>query len=60
MMKLAAVDPLTALIMGGTDNPLPDPAYVTAINNAYIQPRFPELCRKACSRPSSSGRLPAP
>ncbi|OOK71558.1 PE family protein [Mycobacterium kansasii] len=41
MMKLAAVDPLTALIMGGTDNPLPDPAYVTAINNAYIQPRFP-------------------
>ncbi|KZS58985.1 PE family protein [Mycobacterium ostraviense] len=41
MMKLASVDPLTALIMGGTDNPLPDPAYVTAINNAYIQPRFP-------------------
>lgn len=38
---VTSADPITALIMGGTDNPLPDPAYVAAINNAYIQPRFP-------------------
>lgn len=38
---VASADPITALIMGGTDNPLPDPAYVAAINSAYIQPRFP-------------------
>ncbi|MDP7701879.1 PE-PPE domain-containing protein [Mycobacterium sp. TY815] len=38
---IAAADPLTALIMGGTDNPLPLPEYVAAINDAYIQPRFP-------------------
>ncbi len=41
MVKFASADPLTALIMGGTDNPQPDPAYVTTINNAYIQPLFP-------------------
>jgi len=28
----------TAFIMGGTLNPQPDPSYVTAINDAYIQP----------------------
>lgn len=37
----AGADPLVALIMGGTDNPQPIPEYVTAINDAYIQPRFP-------------------
>lgn len=37
----AGADPLVALIMGGTDNPLPIPEYVAAINDAYIQPRFP-------------------
>ena len=40
MMKLAAGDPLIALIMGGTNNPQPDPIYVNNINNHYIQPLF--------------------
>ena len=31
-------DPLYALIMGGTDNPTPDPQYVTNIFKSYIQP----------------------
>ncbi|MGB9302146.1 MAG: PE-PPE domain-containing protein [Mycobacterium sp.] len=31
----------TALIMGGTNNPLPDPEYVTDIYNKYVQPLFP-------------------
>ncbi|WP_231513353.1 PE family protein [Mycobacterium paragordonae] len=39
--QTASVDPLTALIMGGNDNPQPIPEYVAAINEAYIQPRFP-------------------
>ncbi len=38
--KLASADPITALIMGGTGNPQPDPAYVSAVNNAYIQRLF--------------------
>ncbi|MCV7122045.1 PE family protein [Mycobacterium lacus] len=33
-------DPVVALIMGGTNNPLPDPEYVTTINSKYIQPLF--------------------
>lgn len=41
LVEAALADPLTALIMGGTDNPQPTPDYVAAINNAYIQPRFP-------------------
>jgi hypothetical protein len=41
MAKAASTDPLIALIMGGTGNPQPNPAYVTSANNAYIQPRFP-------------------
>lgn len=39
--QLAAESPITALIMGGTNNPLPDPEYVTDINNAFIQTLFP-------------------
>lgn len=39
--KAASADPLIALIMGGTGDPQPDPAYVTSIFNSYIQPRFP-------------------
>ncbi len=31
----------TALIMGGTGNPQPDPGYVAAINQLYIAPRYP-------------------
>ncbi len=38
VVKLAAGDPLFALIMGGTNNPQPDPIYVNNINNRYIQP----------------------
>lgn len=39
--QLAAESPITALIMGGTNNPLPDPEYVTDINKAFIQTLFP-------------------
>ncbi|OSC42036.1 PE family protein [Mycobacterium decipiens] len=41
LAKLAAAGQVTALIMGGTGNPLPLPGYVTDINNAYIQTLFP-------------------
>lgn len=41
LVTSVSADPLTALIMGGTDNPQPVPEYVAAINDAYIQPRFP-------------------
>ncbi|OBK53257.1 PE-PPE domain-containing protein [Mycobacterium sp. 1081908.1] len=34
-------DPLFALIMGGTNNPQPDPKYVTSVFNSYIKPAFP-------------------
>jgi hypothetical protein len=27
--------------MGGTGNPQPDPGYVTAVNNLYVQPKYP-------------------
>jgi hypothetical protein len=30
-----------ALIMGGTFNPLPDPAYIASVNTSYIQHLFP-------------------
>ena len=41
MVKLASGDPLYALIMGGTNNPDPDPIYLNNIYNSYIQPVFP-------------------
>ena len=31
----------TALIMGGTGNPQPDPAYVASVDNLFIAPKFP-------------------
>ncbi|MCV7099585.1 PE family protein [Mycobacterium palustre] len=37
----ASGDPLYALIMGGTNNPLPDPIYLNSVFNSYILPRFP-------------------
>ncbi|OBG99749.1 PE family protein [Mycobacterium sp. E2699] len=37
-VQLAAGDPMYALIMGGTNNPMPDPKYVTSVFNAYIKP----------------------
>ncbi|SOJ52783.1 PE family protein PE3 [Mycobacterium simulans] len=33
-------DPIVALIMGGTNNPLPSAEYVTDINKRFIQPLF--------------------
>ncbi|ORW95356.1 PE family protein [Mycobacterium sp. IEC1808] len=36
-------DPLFALIMGGTNNPQPDPKYVTSVFNAYIKPLYPSV-----------------
>ncbi|OBA73208.1 PE family protein [Mycobacterium sp. 1554424.7] len=41
VVQLPAGDPQFALIMGGTNNPLPDPKYVTNVFNAYIKPAFP-------------------
>jgi PE-PPE domain/PE family len=34
-------DPLYALIMGGTNNPQPDPIYLNSVFKSYIQPIFP-------------------
>lgn len=47
----SSADPLYALIMGGTGNPLPDPAYLNAINNAYIQPLFPGAIKQGVYTP---------
>lgn len=38
VVQSASGDPLYALIMGGTNNPMPDPKYVTSVFNAYIKP----------------------
>jgi hypothetical protein len=48
---VASADPITALIMGGTDNPLPDPAYIAAIDKAYIQPLFPGAIKQGLFTP---------
>jgi PE-PPE domain/PE family len=37
-VQSASGDPLYALIMGGTNNPQPDPTYVNNVYNAYIKP----------------------
>ncbi len=42
-LQSAPGDPLYALIMGGTGNPLPDPLYVNGVYNAYILPKFPSV-----------------
>ncbi len=34
-------DPITALIMGGTSNPLPNAKYLTNVFNRYIKPIYP-------------------
>lgn len=45
-------DPVTtALIMGGTGNPLPLAKYVTGINNKYIQPLFPGAVKQGLFTP---------
>jgi PE-PPE domain/PE family len=40
LVQSAAGDPLYALIMGGTSNPLPDATYVNNVMNSYINPRY--------------------
>lgn len=42
-VQLPPGDPLIALIMGGTNNPQPDPKYVTSVFNAYIKPLYPSV-----------------
>ncbi len=37
----ALTNPITALIMGGTNNPLPDAKYLTNVFNRYIKPIYP-------------------
>jgi PE-PPE domain/PE family len=41
MVTSPSGDPQFALIMGGTNNPQPDPIYVNSVFNAYIKPLFP-------------------
>lgn len=41
MLESASANPVTALILGGTGNPEPDPIYQAAVNSAYIQRFFP-------------------
>jgi PE-PPE domain/PE family len=40
VVQAAAGDPLFALIMGGTNNPDPDPIYLNNVYKSYIQPAF--------------------
>ncbi|MCV7090630.1 PE family protein [Mycobacterium interjectum] len=40
VVQLAPGDPLYALIMGGTNNPQPDPFYANSVYNSYIKPVF--------------------
>jgi hypothetical protein len=53
VVKLASANTITALIMGGTEHPLPTPSYVAAINDAYIQPRFPGADPQALYTPEA-------
>jgi hypothetical protein len=39
----ASGDPLVALVMGGTGDPVPDLGYLNAVAQAYLLPRFPQL-----------------
>jgi hypothetical protein len=41
----------SALIMGGTGNPVPDPLYVNGVYNAYILPKFPTAIPQGLSTP---------
>src|SRR5262249_41892074 len=43
MVNTASGDPLVALVMGGTANPVPDLGYLNAVAQAYLLPRFPQL-----------------
>lgn len=43
VVQSSSADPLYAVIMGGTSNPLPDPKYVTNVFNSYIKPLYPTV-----------------
>jgi len=51
LTRLASANPITALIMGGTENPGPAPGYLSAINTAYIQTLFPGATPQGLSTP---------
>lgn len=51
MLGSASGDPLYALIMGGTNNPAPDPVYLNSIYSSYIQPLFPTAIKTALFTP---------
>ncbi len=50
-LESSSADPLYALIMGGTGNPQPEPAYLTVIDQAYIQPLFPGAIKQGVFTP---------
>jgi hypothetical protein len=43
MVNNASGDPLVALVMGGTADPIPDLAYLQSVAQGYLLPRFPAL-----------------
>jgi hypothetical protein len=51
MASTPAAGQLTALIMGGTANPLPDSKYLTDIYNKYVQPLFPTAIKQGLFTP---------
>ncbi len=51
MVTSTSGDPLIALIMGGTNNPQPDPIYVNNVFNSYIKPYFPSPIAQALFTP---------
>ncbi|MHA7653298.1 PE family protein [Mycobacterium sp. ML4] len=44
-------DPITALIMGGTNDPIPNAKYVTNVFNRYIKPLYPTASPVALPTP---------
>jgi hypothetical protein len=48
-----AMESGTALIMGGTGNPLPDPAYVANVGNLFIAPKFPGFTAQGLFTPEA-------
>jgi hypothetical protein len=42
-VNTASGDPLVALVMGGTADPVPDLGYLQSVAQAYLLPRFPAL-----------------
>lgn len=50
-------NPLTALMMGGTGEPILSDRVLAIIDSAYIRPIFGPTTRSPSTRPSSGGRL---